>query len=217
MPNSEIMGTAVDVVTAVSMALSTLDPKANFILSGISAWRSNRSIRLIKNTLTEFEARLNALDNCNMNYLNSDEFREIFLKTMHKVVADLREEKAKMFGDFLAGVAAQETSSTSDSYMMLEVLDKLELEHINFMKSLEPRTFSQNEDCPGWTTREEDLKILGVSEDRFSLLCDYLSGIGMVTRLEKFGINDNGNLLMHREYYLSLFGKKLFATLRLDK
>lgn len=159
--------------------------------------------------------RLTAVESYREQYLESDEFKELLFKTCHKVVADLREEKARLFGDFLAGVACEEDLSSSDSFMMLEVLDKIELEHLSFMLKMEPRTFDPTEKDDGWTGDDEDLKQLGVDEDRFYLLSDYLSNLGLVTRLEKFNFDsDMGELVMWRAYYLSRFGKKLLDTLR---
>lgn len=131
------------------------------------------------------------------------------------MLADLREEKAKLFGDFLAGIARQEEFSSSDSFMMLEMLDKLELEHIAFLSKMEPRTFDPTEKDDGWTGRDNDLAQLGVTGERFYLLSDYLSNLGLVTRLDKFDFDaETGELRMWRAYYLSRFGKKVLDTLR---
>ena len=157
--------------------------------------------------------RLAAMETLHEGYLQSDEFKELLFKSCHKVVADLREEKATLFGDFLAGVALQEGVPSSDSYMMLEVLDKLELEHVALMVKMEPRTFDPREKERGWRADEEDLKQLEVDIDRFYLLSDYLSNLGLVSRLENFKV-ETGQLFMWREYYLSIFGKKLLDIIR---
>ncbi len=198
---------------SAAVGIASFIPVTNAIFTGYSLWSSNKSYHQLLVMIQSLSDSLKAVE-VSKDYLESDEFKALLYKTAHKVVADLREEKAKLFGGFLSGVAIHEPESSSDSYMMLEILDKLELEHIDFMQRLEPRTFSQSEENPGWTTSEEDLKILGIAGDRFSLLCDYLTSLGLVTRLEKFKVEESGHLMMWREYYLSSFGKKLVEVLR---
>ena len=198
---------------SVAAGITSLIPITSAIFTGYSHWSNSKSYQQLLLMVQSLSDRLKAVE-VNKGYLESDEFKALLYKTAHKVVADLREEKAKLFGDFLAGIAIQQPECSSDSFMMLEILDKLELEHIDFMQRLEQRTFSQSEEDSGWTASEENLKILGVSEERFSLLCDYLTSLGIVTRLEQFNVEEDGHLVMWREYYLSSFGKKLMDVLR---
>ena len=202
-----------DIGLSVAAGITSLIPVTSAIFTGYSHWSNSRSNQQLLVMIQSLSDRLKAVE-VNKGYLESDEFKALLYKTAHKVIADLREEKAKLFGDFLAGIAIQQPECSSDSFMMLEILDKLELEHIDFMQRLEQRTFSLSEEGPGWTTSEEDLKILEVSEERFSMLCDYLTSLGIVTRLEQFNLEGDGNLVMWREYYLSGFGKKLVDVLR---
>ena len=200
---------------AVQTALVTLNPITNAIFTAFSDWNTRKSLHQLEVMIQRMSDRLMAVDAFNEGYLQSDEFKELLFKSCHKVLADLREEKAKLFGDFLAGIARQEEFSSSDSFMMLEMLDKLELEHIAFLSKMEPRTFDPTEKDDGWTGRDSDLAQLGVTEDRFYLLSDYLSNLGLVTRLDKFDFDaETGELLIWRAYYLSRFGKQLLDTLR---
>ncbi len=202
-----------DAGMAVQAAVSTLNPVTNAIFTAFSEWNSRKSMRQLQIMIQRLSDRLTALEDSHEEYLQSDEFKELLYKTCHKVVADLREEKAILFGDFLAGSAADEEIPSSDFFMILEVLDKIELEHLAFMTKMESRTFDPQEKVAGWTSDEGDLMQLGVSEERFFLLSDYLSNLGMVTRLEKFTV-DNGSIVMWREYYLSGFGKKVIEVMR---
>lgn len=202
-----------DAGMAVQAALSTLNPVTNAIFTAFSEWNSRKSMRQLQIMIQRLSDRLTALEDYHEEYLQSDEFKELLYKTCHKVVADLREEKAILFGDFLAGSAMDEEIPSSDSFMILEVLDKIELEHLAFMTKMESRTFDPQEKVAGWTSDEGDLMQLGVSEERFFLLSDYLSNLGLVTRLEKFTVDD-GKIVMWREYFLSGFGKKVIEVMR---
>jgi hypothetical protein len=202
-----------DAGMAVQAALSTLNPVTNAIFTAFSEWNSRKSMRQLQIMIQRLSDRLTALEDYHEEYLQSDEFKELLYKTCHKVVADLREEKAILFGDFLAGSAVDEEITSSDSFMILEVLDKIELEHLAFMTKMESRTFDPQEKVAGWTSDEGDLMQLGVSEERFFLLSEYLSNLGLVTRLEKFTV-DNGSIVMWRESFLSGFGKKVIGVMR---
>ena len=204
-----------DIGLAVQTALVTLNPITNAIFTAFADWNTRKSLRQLEVMIQRMSERLMAVESFNEGYLQSDVFKELLFKTCHKVLADLREEKAKLFGDYLAGIARQEEISSADSFMMLEVLDKLELEHIAFLSKMESRTFDPSEKEDGWTGRDRDLAQLDVMEDRFYLLSDYLSNLGLVTRLDRFDFKaDTGELVMWRAYYLSRFGKKLLDTLR---
>lgn len=202
-----------DAGMAVQAAVSTLNPVTNAIFTAFSEWNSRKSIRQLQIMIQRLSDRLTAVEDYHEEYLQSDEFKELLYKTCHKVVADLREEKAILFGDFLAGSAVDEEIPSSDSFMILEVLDKIELEHLAFMTKMESRTFDPQEKVAGWTSDDDDLMQLGVSEERFFLLSDYLSNLGLVTRLEKFKVDD-GEIVMWREYFLSGFGKKVIGVMR---
>lgn len=202
-----------DAEMAMQAAVSTLNPVTNAIFTAFSEWNSRKSMRQLQIMIQRLSDRLTALADYHEEYLQSDEFKELLYKACHKVVADLREEKATMFGDFLAGAAMDEDIPCSDSFMILEVLDKIELEHLAFMTKMEPRTFDPQEKVAAWTSDEGDLMQLGVSEERFFLLSDYLSNLGLVTRLEKFTV-DKGSIVMWREYFLSAFGKKVIEVMR---
>ena len=204
-----------EVGLAVQTALVTLNPITNAIFTAFSNWNTRKSMRQLEVMIQRMSDRLITVESFNDQYLQSDEFKELLFKSCNKVLADLREEKAKLFGDFLAGIARQEEISSSDSFMMLEMLDKLELEHIAFLSKMEPRTFDPTEKDDGWTGRDNDLAQLGVTGERFYLLSDYLSNLGLVTRLDKFDFDaETGELRMWRAYYLSRFGKKVLDTLR---
>lgn len=204
-----------DIGLSVQTALVTLNPVTNAIFTAFSEWNARKSLRQLEVMIQSLSDRLTAVESYREEYLESDEFKELLFKTCHKVVADLREAKARLFGDYLAGVALEEDLSSSDSFMMLEVLDKIELEHISFMAKMEPRTFDPSEKDDGWTGDDEDLEQLGVDEERFYLLSDYLSNLGLVTRLDEFNVESGtGQLVMWRAYYLSKFGKKLLDTIR---
>lgn len=204
-----------DAGMAVQAAVMTLNPVTNAIFTAFSEWNNRKSMNQLHKMIQHLSDRLNAHEDSHEEYLKSDEFKELLYKTCHKVVADLREEKANIFGDFLAGAAIGENISCSDSFMMLEVLDKIELEHLSFLTRMEPRTYDSKEEESGWTNDDEDLEQLGVNEERFYLLSDYLSNLGLVTRLEKFRVvEETGQLVMWREYYLSNFGKKLLDVIK---
>lgn len=204
-----------DAGMAVQAAMLTLNPVTNAIFTAFSEWNNRKSMMQLHKMIQHLSDRLNALEYSHEEYLKSDEFKELLYKTCHKVVADLREEKATIFGGFLAGAAMGENIPCSDSFMMLEVLDKIELEHLSFLTRMEPRTYDSKEEESGWTNDDGDLEQLGVNEERFYLLSDYLSNLGLVTRLEKFRVEEEtGQLVMWREYYLSNFGKKLLDVIK---
>lgn len=203
-----------DIGLSVQAALMTLNPVTNLIFTAFTDWNTRKSLNQLQVMIQRLSDRLGAVEGIQEEYLHSDEFKELLYKTCHKAIADLREEKAELFGDFLAGAASEKHPPVSDAFMMLEVLDKLELEHVAFMKRMESRCYDPSEKEAGWQVTVDDLKLLDVSEERFGLLTDYLSNLGLVTRLEQFKVDDTGHLVMWREYYLSRFGKKLLDVLR---
>ena len=198
---------------SIPAAIATLHPITNAIFAGYSAWNSRKSRQQLYTMITHLSKRLEALEDYDMEFLASDEFKELLYKVSQKAIIDLREQKAALFGDFLAGAAKREHPPISDSFMMSEILDKLEIEHIDFLSKMSSRTFSAEEQMSGWKAEDEDLKLLGLDETRFLLLSDYLSNLGLVSRLEQFKVDDTGHLIMWREYYLSRFGKLLLDTL----
>ena len=204
-----------EVGLSIQTALVALNPVTNAIYTAYSEWSIRKSMRQLEVMMKELSMMLENVEEGKVGILQSDEFKELLYKTCQKVVADLREEKASLFGDFLAGTVTHEDIPASDHYMMLETLDKLDLEHIAFLAKMEPRAIDPSEQSAGWTSDDSDLAQLGISEERFFLLSDYLSNLGLVTRLEKFNVDQTkGHLIMWREYYLSTFGKTLLKLLK---
>lgn len=101
--------------------------------------------------------------------------------------------------------------------MFLATLDKIDVEHIYFLQRLSGRnTFKDFEHDKGWQGEKEKLIELNIVRERFFLLCDYLTNIGLVSRIEKCRLEEEC-LDMNREYFVSIYGMELLRFIENSK
>lgn len=198
-----------NIVQSAMAMIVGFNPLLSTIYSSYSTYSNNNAHKAIRKVLYQLSDKIDELENLvDRNYLQSDEFKNLSYRTFMKAVAEIREEKLIMFADFLARSALPINIEVADKYMFLETLDKIDVDHICFLNKLSVRSaLNDVEKVIGWRGEEKDLIVLGVNQERFFLLCDYLANVGLISRIEKFEIiPESGMLCMTREYFVSYYG-----------
>lgn len=206
------------IVETMIASIANCNPLLSAIFSSYSTYSNNIAHRAIQKVLEEFSKRISKIENIiNKDYLQSNEFNSLSYRTFIKAATEVRNEKLEIFAIFLTQSVLLKDVEISDKFMFLETLDKIDIEHIYFLQRLSGRnTFKDFEHDKGWQGEKEELIELNIVRERFFLLCDYLTNIGLVSRIEKFRIEE-GCLYMNREYFVSIYGMELLRFIENSK
>lgn len=208
----EVINRFKDAQILLAEAGVTFIPVANAIYNAYSNFTTRKALHQITILINGLESRLRKLELFDMDFLNSEEFTTLLYKASAKITTDLRQEKAHLFAQFLVGsVRKERRPSQSESFMVLEALDKIDYEHVDLLDRM--RMKDKNGEVKEWSVENESLVKLGVSEDRFLLLCDYLSHVGLVSKLASFNVDNDGVLIMRYVYVVSQLGELLLDSL----
>lgn len=204
-------------IETISAALSSNIPILSSIYNAYSAFSNHVAHKALRITLIELSNRLSELEQYIVrDSLYSDEFKNFSYKVFLKATEEIRTEKLKLFAQFLAQSVLPSNIGNTDKYLFLETLDKVNLEQLLFIEMLKGDTIDVDYQNTGWTGKEDELKNQGITQERFLFLADYLTNIGLVSRIEKFKVEE-GMLYMWREYFVSSYGLSFLSYLKTVK
>ena len=190
---------------------------ANFpVLSGAASlygdWKNNIEYKNIYNLIESHAKKLEELENnIDSDYLQSDDYAFTLHKTILKAKNEIRENKRKLFADFITKSCLDRNSESKDKLIYLEIIDKLELEHLNLLQHIYKLS---DEYRLGWTIHYDLISISGIKRDRTFFLVSYLIATGLVIDFDDFKINDKGELTSDTKYLISELGSGLIEFLK---
>lgn len=207
-----------NIVQTVIASIAGCNPLLAAGFSSYSTYCNNVAHKAIYKIMNDLSCKIKEIEcSIDQDYFLSDEFKALAYRTFTKAATEIRNEKLEVFTNFLTHSALLKEVEISDKYMFLESLDKIDLEHIYFLNKLSCKNALDDiENIKGWQGIDKELVVLGVNKERFTLLCDYLANIGLVSRIEKFKVEE-GTLYMTREYFVSTYGIKLLQFTRDSK
>lgn len=198
------------------LVISNIHPLLGSALSARASKKNEEVHRFIQDVLVDVNTRLWRLEQrLDKEYMKTDDFINFLHKTLIKVAMDLREEKKKLFANIIVNSVLIGNADVNDGrkYLFDETIDKIDERLFEFLVRMKSRSLTGDSES-GWRGRDEELEILGVDDKTFDLYADYLLSVGVVVRIPRFKLEDNGDLVYHEEYYLTQFGSEFVEYVR---
>ena len=191
--------------------MSTFFPPLWNALSAEADQRKEAEMEFVKNVIVDVNTKLTKLERIVDNeYMETDDFKNFFHKTLLKAAVDLRREKMKMFANIIVNSTLVGNASTKDrwKYLYAETIDKIDENLFDFLLKIKSRCISKGHELDlGWTGKEPELATMGLDLVTFRTNADYLMGTGLMTRIHQERHDGNsGSLVISDEYYVTEFG-----------
>src|ERR1043166_5355269 len=126
--------TPLDIVAVVTSAVPYLGGPVSAVLSGISAGRKYERIREVLNgvveDLKEFKSRASE------EYVRTEDFQELFEKTLNQAAEERSEEKRSVYRAFLTDAIASPGKAHDEQIRFLKTLEELQPDHLRIIKAL---------------------------------------------------------------------------------
>lgn len=172
--------------------------------------RNEQAHRFIQDVLVEVNLKLWKLEQrIDKEYMKTDDFLNFFHKTLLKAAVDLRREKMRMFANIIVNSTLKGNADSHDGkkYLFDETIDKIDEGLFEFLLRMSTRRMlDDNTLNKGWKGDDDDLKVLGIDEKKFFFNADYLLSVGVLVRLPRFNLEDEGALVYHDEYFVTQYG-----------
>lgn len=183
------------------LAIASAFPILSIPASLYRDWQNNIELKSIQETLRLHASELlRHEDKIDEKYLKSDEYLFILHKTINKAKNEFREEKKQIFSDFLTKSCFRRNIDNTDKLIFLEMLDKLELEHLSFITYLNSLDVTSR---VGWDIDSKMYKETGKDERRLNLLVSYFISLGLVSPKIEFKINEDMHMIQESGYVIS--------------
>lgn len=200
------------IIESCLKAVATQIPIVSAVASLYSDWRNQIEYKNIYSLIEDHAISLQEIKNTlDYEYLHSEEYIYTLYKTLLKAKNEIREKKRKLFADFLTCSCLQKNSGNIDKMIFLEIIDKIELEHVELLRYL------KDKDDPikkGWIIDIFMANETELNEERLKFMIQYFISIGLVMDFNDFEIKDDGNLWSQTRYFVSNLGKNLLEYLK---
>lgn len=195
------------IIESCLKAVATQIPIVSAAASFYSDWRNQIEYKNIYNLIEEHAKLLQEIkDSLDNNYLQSEDYAYTLHKTILKAKNEIRENKRKLFAEFLTRSCVLKNSGNTDKMIFLEIIDKIELEHVTLLRYLYGKKDSIKD---GWTIDMFMARETKLSEERLRFMIQYFISIGLVMHFYNFEIKDDGNLWSETRYFVSDLGVDL--------
>lgn len=187
------------------------------IVSGVASlyadWKNQQEFNNIKRLIEEHAKSLNDLEDLiDKQYLKTEDYIFTLHRTIDKAKNEIRDSKKKLFSDFLTKSCLIKNTEKSDKFIFLEILDKVDIEHIKFLSYLNEK----------WNGMRNDIAIMnviipketGLTKERVNFLIQYFISIGLLVHYDDFEIKDDGHLWSDTKYYVSGLGSDFLDYLK---
>ncbi|WP_159521294.1 hypothetical protein [Sunxiuqinia indica] len=187
------------------------------IVSGVASlyadWKNQQEFNNIRALIQEHAKSLkNHEDLIDKHYLETEDYIFTLHRTVDKAKNEIRESKKKLFADFLTQSCLIKNTEKSDKFIFLEILDKVDIEHIKFLSYLNEK----------WNGMRNDIAIAnaiipketGLTKERVNFLIHYFISIGLLVHYDDFEIKDDGDLWSDTKYYVSGLGSDFLEYLK---
>lgn len=123
-----------DIAAIVTSAVPYLGGPVSAILSGISAGRKYERVREVLSgvaqDLKDFKSKASE------DYVKTEDFQELFEKTLHQAGEERSEEKRRIYRAFLTDAIASPGKPYDEQVKFLKTLDELQPDHLRIIKAL---------------------------------------------------------------------------------
>jgi len=123
-----------DIAAVVTSAVPYLGGPVSAVLSGISAGRKYERVREVLNgvaqDLKDFKSKASE------EYVKTEDFQELFEKTLHQAAEERSEEKRQIYRAFLTDAIASPGEPYDEQIRFLKTLDELQPDHLRIIKAL---------------------------------------------------------------------------------
>lgn len=200
------------------LVISNMHPLLSGALSARASKKNEEAHRFIQDVLVDVNTRLWKLERkLDRDYMKTNDFINFLHKTLIKAALDLRKEKKRLFANIIVNSTLIGNADVNDGrkYLFDETIDKIDERLFDFLVRMNSRCLtSDDDDEQGWKGTDEELAILGVDDKTFDLYADYLLSVGVVVRIPRFKIENNGDLVYHEEYFLTQYGAEFVEYMR---
>lgn len=133
--NSIIDSPKVDTALDVAATFTNLVPVVGGVLASIlSGYTIHRKFARVYEVLDQLDGALQAhRDDVNQTYVKSEDFEDIFEKTLEQVGMERHAEKRTMYAKFLLGTLTASAPNYDAQLAFLRLLDELQLAQINVL------------------------------------------------------------------------------------
>lgn len=195
-------------------AIASQIPIVSGLASLYSDWKNNSEVKNIRHLIYEHGLNLQRLNSIiDKTYIGTEDYAYILHKTIYKAKNEIRENKRKIFADFLTKSCLPKNIENNDKLIFLEILDKIDIEHLQLLQYLNGIKGLIKE---GWTIDSSISKKTGIPESRVRFLIHYFISIGLVLDYNDFEIKDDGDLWSETRYFVSDLGVDLIDYLKED-
>lgn len=168
-------------------------------------------MEFVKEVLVDVNTRLIKLESVvDQDYMNTDDFKNFFHKTLLKAATDLRKEKMKLFANIIVNSTLVGNANTQDrwKYLYAETIDKIDEDLFAFLLRIKSRCITKGHELDlGWTGKEPELSAMGFDLTTFRTNADYLMSTGLMTRIHQSRFDEKTHMInMQDEYYVTEFG-----------
>jgi hypothetical protein len=116
----------VQVIESSLVSIASSFPIASSLATGWSEYKNHKQAERIEKILTDFGKRLqNIEEDVDLDFLASDEAKNLIEQTVNKGKDELREEKRKFLSEFLANSTTKKLSKDREKEMILDTIDKI--------------------------------------------------------------------------------------------
>lgn len=200
------------------IVISNIHPLLSDALSVRASKKNEEAHRFIQDVLVDVNTRLWKLERkLDRDYMKTNDFINFLHKTLIKAALDLRKEKKRLFANIIVNSTLIGNADVNDGrkYLFDETIDKIDERLFDFLVRMNSRCLtSDDDDEQGWKGTDEELAILGVDDKTFDLYADYLLSVGVVVRIPRFKIENNGDLVYYEEYFLTQYGAEFVEYMR---
>lgn len=203
------------IVESCIKAIASQIPIVSGVASLYADWKNSTEFNNVYHLIDYHAKALEKLqEKVDVIFLESDGYAYILHKTILKARNEIRENKREIFAEFLTQSCLTKNSKNADKLIFLEILDKIELEHIILLKCLANR---KNKHKDSWIIDFSLSQETDLNEERIKFLVQYFISIGLVLVYNNFEIKDDGNLWSETRFFVSDLGVNLLDYLKNDK
>lgn len=186
-------------------------PVLSTFLTIYDEWTNKIELENIKKFIECFSNQLRNIENSiSQNYLKTNEFAELFHRTIEHSTKTLRDSKIQLFATFLTNSATSDLSSSDSKFAILDIIDRIDLDHIKILKAL-VALYSKSDHNP--IKFEELVEEIEAEENSiYKALC-YLISLGLAEKAPHFWV-DQAMLYQEQKFSSTPLGIELIEFIK---
>ncbi len=211
----------VDKLLAVLSTVSSAAPWPGGLISNIvggisSEHKRQRIIKVMKSLFDYFEEFRKKVPE---EYVKSEDFKDLFKKTLRKVQNEENEDKRKMYENFLKGALTSPEEPYNEKIRFFNTLEQVQYVHIEIIRALMKPPTAKFVAPGGWGTRMHTLQArlpADFTEDLIQDLVDQLNDL-RITDIKELNQEDFNPDVLNLQDSVTEYGKRFFRFIGGDK